>query len=143
MSYLDEFRTENPTFENTQKGLFSPLVVSTKVENLKTGRPLPCKTLKSPSDTRMVDSNELPVSKNRIEAADICVALVVTETASGMAISKSYPVQGEEARRQAWESGAVVFHPDEMYHYIQLDESERELFRSLKMIKQRREGRNE
>jgi len=75
---------------------------------------------------------ELEASMKRLEAADISFAIIMTETDGGLAITQQYPVQGEEAKRRAWASGAIVFHPDEMYAYVRLTQRERKMLHEFK-----------
>ena len=75
---------------------------------------------------------ELSDSLKRLEAADIRVAVFITETDAGMIITGEQLVQGESESRQAWSKGALVFDAQEMSAYIQLSPAERRLFLGLK-----------
>ena len=80
---------------------------------------------------------ELEASRNRLEGADIRVAVFINETDSGLRITGERMVQGEAAAREYWKDSALVFTPSEMWSYVYLNEAERKLFLGLKRIGKR------
>jgi hypothetical protein len=81
-------------------------------------------------------TDELAESMVRLEAANVSIAIVVTEIDAGMVISEQRVVCGEVALRRAWESGAIVFSPREMFDYVRIAAAERRrIFREIKMLR--------
>jgi hypothetical protein len=128
MKWLPEFRTETPVShtDKTDKSTFLESRV-TKDKSIcpQTALPIPDKTDKS--------QETASEAKARLLAADIRVALLITETDAGMEITSYRIVQGESESRRAWREGALVFDMDEMFVYIDLSSEERKLFHKLKM----------
>lgn len=104
------------------------------VPYLESGTVGQCPEKSGTSPGQLWDSNDLEASRKRLECADIRVAVFITETDAGLVIRGAQLVQGEQASRDAWSQGAVVFHATEMHAYIGLTPSERRLFRNLKRI---------
>jgi len=88
------------------------------------------KTDKTPEDTSSTTA-ELEASMRRMVAADISIAVWVTEIDAGIKVTDRL-VQGNAVAKQALAEGAVVYTPQEMMAYIQLEPHQRRMLHSFK-----------
>lgn len=72
------------------------------------------------------------MSAQRLEACDIRVAVFVDEKRS---LVEHQLIRGEDAARESWRAGALVFDAQEMLAYCHATPTERALFLSLKRIR--------
>jgi hypothetical protein len=73
----------------------------------------------------------LEASKRRLEAADVRIAIFISETDAGLRVTNREILTDAEAK-QALIDGAVIYTPADMYLYIQLEPGERQMLHAFK-----------
>jgi hypothetical protein len=89
------------------------------------------KTDKTPEVDMSPVTTELEASMRRMVAADISIAVWVTEIDAGIKVTDRL-VRGTAEARQAPAEGAVIYSPQDMWGYIQLLPNERRLLHEFK-----------
>jgi hypothetical protein len=77
------------------------------------------------------DSDELYLSMRRLEAADIRIAMFVTEIDAWLQVTDREVRNNAEAQ-QAINDGGVIYTPSDMYCYVQLDRYQRRMLNDFK-----------
>ena len=77
------------------------------------------------------EDRELEASIRRLEAANIRIALFVTEIDAGLQVSDSQ-VRNDSEAQQAMTEGGVIYTPMDMFAYIQLAPNERRILHDFK-----------
>jgi hypothetical protein len=74
---------------------------------------------------------ELEASMRRLEAADMRIAIFISEAEAGLRVTDREIRTDAEAKQAAIE-GEVIYTPSDMYHYVQLEPHERRVLHDFK-----------